>query len=354
MRVCALSSGPRTATKMSLGLVDERRMAALLEKPEVVEVGRLEEDSHADTTYVGKGFKVVTEHDYTATVSGFSDGIGTMSLPVVDAVTVAKTADGMEVMLQFNQALYKADEERSLLSTFQARWSGTRVDSVPMSHDPTSLFGIVIEDEDLGKAVVPFNIDRASCGFNCRTPTDEDWETLPLFEITSRLRWDPNDPKHAEEEAKVQALRDFTAKDRLMMTAEVPRDGEAHRVNLSAVWTRSTDAMLAPLMDQVSDAVSDTTEDEWSSSDSASDSKSDGSSDSGRSTDNAGAGYGEKRRQLKKLKANAKIDKLKSRLSKLRLSKLKSTKESLKNRSVEKVHSSSRKPRVNAERLAKM
>lgn len=332
---------------MSRGLVDERHVAALLEKPEIVEFGRLEDDSHADTTYLGKGFKVVTEHDYSATVSGFSDGIGSMELPIVDAVTVAKTTDGSEVLLQFNQALYKADEERSLLSSFQTRWSGTRLDSVPMSQDPTSLFGIVIEDEDHGRVVIPFNIKQSSCGFECRTPTDEDWESLPLFEVTSRLRWDPNDPKHNEEEARVQALRDFTAKDRVMMTAEVPRDGEAHRVNLSAVWTRSTDAMLVPLTD-LSDTASETTDEAYSSSDN------DNSSDSGGSTDNEGAGYGEKRRQIKKLKTKAKLNDIKARLSKLRLSKLESTKKSLKIRSVDKVHSSSRKPRISAERLSKM
>ena len=43
--------------------------------------------------------------------------------------------------------------------------------------------------------------------------------------------------EYAEEEARVQVQ-------------EMPKDGEVHRVNLSSVWTRSTDALLLPALDE--------------------------------------------------------------------------------------------------------
>ena len=53
---------------------------------------------------------------------------------------------------------------------------------------------------------------------------------------------------------KVEAAqRDFTAKDRVFLTNEVPREGGVRRVNLSAMWTKSTDAMLIEAMEALDD-----------------------------------------------------------------------------------------------------
>ena len=86
----------------------------------------MEEDSRADTTLLGQGWKVQNVHDYTCTVSGFSSDLGEMTIPVVDAIAVAETTRGDSVILRINQALHKPDEQRSLLSTYQARYNGTR------------------------------------------------------------------------------------------------------------------------------------------------------------------------------------------------------------------------------------
>ena len=349
--VCGIQSGPRIASKMSLGLLrlEERHLAALKELPEVLEEGVIEDDTHADTCYLGKGWRVVTEHDYTTEVSGFTDGIGSVNLPVVDALGVATTKDGREVILRINQALYQEGEDRSLLSTFQARWSGTRVDNVPVSQDPTSEFGIVLHSEEDGREIVPFSMRGTSIGFKVRRPLDEDLESLPIFDVTSSLHWDPNSPEHAEEERRAQAQRDFTAKDRVFLTNEVPREGEVRRVNLSAMWTKSTDAMLIEAMEALDD------DDVYAPSETSSVAGSDNSAYSGGSAeeDQEGTGCGEKPvRYLKSVETvKSQVESAKKKLQKIRLSKLKVTKQSLK---VKNVKSTSRKPRVSAERLAKM
>ena len=80
--------------------------------------------------------------------------------------------------------------------------------------------------------------------------------TRPLFELTSQLPWDPNSsPEHEAEERKAQMRQDFAAKDRMLITSEPRRDGETRRVNvnLSSLWTRSTDECLVSTFDPADD-----------------------------------------------------------------------------------------------------
>ena len=46
----------------------------------VIEEGCLEDDSHADTCMLVKGFYVTQNHDITCNVSGFTYSLGTMRL----------------------------------------------------------------------------------------------------------------------------------------------------------------------------------------------------------------------------------------------------------------------------------
>ena len=245
MQISAVKSGARVQSPPVQGSCN---ISAI--EQNVTVTGILEDDSHADTCLVGRGFRVVNEHGHSAEVEGFTDRIGTIKLQVVDAITVAKTSEGEDVLLRVNHCLHQPDEERSLLSSFQVRHSGTRIDSTPMQHDDRSLFGIVLDTEKKGRVVIPFSLRGTSAGFMIRTPDDEDLDNLDVFDITSTLAWDPNSLEHAEEEARVQVQKDFTANERMFLTAEMPKDGEVHRVNFSSMWTRSTDALLLPALDE--------------------------------------------------------------------------------------------------------
>ena len=209
MQISSVKSGARVQSSAVQGSYN----ISAIEQNVVVEKGILEDDSHADTCLVGKGFRVVNDHGHSAEVKGFTGEMGTVKLQVVDAITVARTSEGEDVLLRVNHCLHKPDEGRSLLSSFQVRHSGTRIDSTPMQHDDRSLFGIVLDTEEKGRVVIPFSLRGISAGFMIRTPDDEDLDKLDVFDITSRLVWDPNSPEHAEEEARVQAQKDFTAND---------------------------------------------------------------------------------------------------------------------------------------------
>ena len=188
-----------------------------------------------------------------------------------------------------------------------------------MSQDDRSEYGIVIDSDEHGRVVLPFDLKHSLTGFAIRTPTDEDLHTRPLFEITSQLPWDPNSPEHAKEERKAQMKRDFAAKDRMLITSEPNREGETRRVNLSSLWTRSTDEHLVSALDPADDTSE--TDGEASLSEDSSDSSSDDSGDA-MSLESTG------RRRLSRIKV--KEASIVRKLKKLRISKLRRTKLSLK------------------------
>ena len=113
VQVCGVKSGARAPSQQaSLGLVGGIRTVAVVHQPVGEERGRMEDDSHADTCLLGKGWKVIYDRGHTCEVEGFSDDIGSLSLPVVYAITVATTSEGEEVIVRVNQALWKPDEDK--------------------------------------------------------------------------------------------------------------------------------------------------------------------------------------------------------------------------------------------------
>ena len=65
----------------------------------VIEEGCLEDNSHADTCMLGKGFYVTQKHDITCNVSVFTSSLGTMGLEIFDAETVLTYSRGDECIL---------------------------------------------------------------------------------------------------------------------------------------------------------------------------------------------------------------------------------------------------------------
>ena len=117
-------------------------------------------------------------------MSGFSESLGSLPLQVVDAVAKVVTTDGREILLKVNQELYKPRSTQSLMSTPQVRSSGTRVDTTWVQHDETSNFGLVLEDEEHGRLVVPFTLDGISAGFSVSSRAT----TSSASFLSSRLR----------------------------------------------------------------------------------------------------------------------------------------------------------------------
>ena len=302
--------------------------------------GVFEEDSHADTCLLCDGWRVLVEHDYSCTVSGFTDALGSLSLQVVDAVAKTVSTDGREVLLRVNQALYKPGSTQSLLSTPQVRDSGTRVDTTWVQHDATSNFGLVLEDGEHGRLVIPFTLDGVSGGFSITSPDDEELDQLPIYEITSSLHWDPNSEDHAKTEARSQKQRDFEAHDRILFASKENKQLKNRRVNLSAVWTRPTDSRLVATIAPGDDGIE---------TDSEADDESSVESD-----DSVGSNENGERRRLSMSSTMRKARFLTRKLKTLRISKLKATKKSIKNeRRLGAFTTGTPKPKMTPEQLAK-
>ena len=228
VRMSGLTTGPRGRERKEYILcsTDDHRT------PEGGEEGRLDDDTHADTCLLGKGFIVTRTHEYGCQVSGFTSSLGSMRLNIVDAETVVTDADGEEAILVIHQGIHKPDEERSLLSTFQARWSGTKVENDPVQHNPASRFGLIFQNEEAEDTVIRFRLFGVSAGFKIRTPTEVDQRVLNKYEVTSKIFWDPGSKTHAQNERAAQSqMRNNSALQRIAKAQD-----SFHKINISTLW----------------------------------------------------------------------------------------------------------------------
>ena len=78
------------------------------------------------------------------------------------------------------------------MSTFQVRYNGIGINAASMQFDPRYQFGIVLPNEDVNNTVVKFTLRGIVMGVPIRIPSNEELDTLPVYEIKSSLFWDPN------------------------------------------------------------------------------------------------------------------------------------------------------------------
>ena len=163
---------------------------------EQIDVVRVELDSHADTTVIGSSTALVI-HDYERPVRvlGYDSSLGEKEpCKIVSAVVALDMEDGRTYMIVLNQSILIDRMETILLSTFQARDHGVRINDVPkcMVPNPTSSTHSV-EISDLR---IPLHLNGVISYFPVRKPTLNEWETCDLDMIihmtSEEPEWDPN------------------------------------------------------------------------------------------------------------------------------------------------------------------
>ena len=110
--------------------------------------GIFEDDSHTDTCLLGKGWRTLILHKYSGNISRFSEDIGQLELPIVNATYIARTEYEDEVIIRINQALSKPDEEVLLMSTLKIRYNVTRSEKAPMQFDTISQIALRLRSEE--------------------------------------------------------------------------------------------------------------------------------------------------------------------------------------------------------------
>ena len=150
-------------------------------------VGRIESDSHADTTVAGSNMLCISYTDQTCDVYPFSDSYTPMKgVPIVTACTAHdNTLTGETTILIFNQVIWLGNKlENSLICPNQVRSFGIPLCDDP--YDPNRRLGMQLENEE-----IPFDITNGMAGTTTRVPTWEEYHNFRHVVVTSDQPWDP-------------------------------------------------------------------------------------------------------------------------------------------------------------------
>ena len=93
-------------------------------------------DSGCDTMMCGQGWKVDATTGRKVSVQGFKDDMQAVELEIGSLITAIDLPD-QTIILEANEAIMMPQNQTSLLSTFQVRESGHKVNDVAHRHGGT-------------------------------------------------------------------------------------------------------------------------------------------------------------------------------------------------------------------------
>jgi hypothetical protein len=162
----------------------------LLHLPEKYHISIL--DGSADTCVLGQAWEVLSVHNTRrANVVGFDhEATVKRNLPIVSAITEVDLPDGISVLLMVHKAIYNDTANHSLLSEFQLRDFGVKIDSTCHKHGGTQK----MEIQDVGSSlVVPLELAGCMIHFKHRLPTTEEVNSLKQYCLTQcDCPWNPS------------------------------------------------------------------------------------------------------------------------------------------------------------------
>jgi hypothetical protein len=96
-------------------------------------------DCSANTCVFGKGWEVLSFHNSRkANLVEFKNETELKrNFPIVSAITAVDFSDGISVILTVHEAIYNDTSNHSLLSEFQLRYFGVKIDSICHKHGGT-------------------------------------------------------------------------------------------------------------------------------------------------------------------------------------------------------------------------
>ena len=156
-------------------------------RPQSTLHGRIELDTHADTTVLGSNCVVLSYTGKECEVSPYSSQYeAVQNIPVVTGATVwTNAADGTAYLLIFHESLWMGDKlDHTLVNPSQLRVYGVSVQDNPFNTKPLS---ITTNDA----SVELYSEGTIICG-DTRTPTESELSQLPRLILTSPYDWDPH------------------------------------------------------------------------------------------------------------------------------------------------------------------
>ena len=216
---------------------------------------RLECDSHADTSVVGRHCLVIHDLNRPVRVSGYDPSDGDKVFRMVNAVVAYDhPITGQVYMLVLNQVIEVPHLDHHLLCPMQCRLNGVLVDEIPkfLAIRPSeSTHAISVPDPMLEGAYVVLSLDL--CGVtsyvSVRKPSLEEWEDeerFPRLELTAlEPQWDPSDPSYGEKEMR---MTNFKGE---VVDSAVSETNDLGRVLLNQVQVAPESRGLKPQLDHV-------------------------------------------------------------------------------------------------------
>ena len=134
-------------------------------------------DSHANMVVCGKYCHILSRSEINATVSVFTDDVGTMQILIMDAVIAYNCSDTNKVwLLIVRNVLFVKSMNHNLVPPFIPQEGGTEVNDRPEIHYPKVILSIT--DNTFGNAkhwlLILFKLLGIFSMFNSRKPTNDD------------------------------------------------------------------------------------------------------------------------------------------------------------------------------------
>jgi hypothetical protein len=140
-------------------------------------------DGGADTCALGQGWEFFSVHNTRrANVVGFDhEAVIKRNLPIVSEITAVDFPDGISVILIVHEAIYNDTDNHLLLSEFQSRDFGVKIDSIRHKHGGTQKMVI----QDIGSSLL-ISLELVGCmiHFKYRLPTTEEVNSLKQYCLT--------------------------------------------------------------------------------------------------------------------------------------------------------------------------
>ena len=157
-------------------------------------------DTGADTSVIGKGWRILSVYGPPIILVGFdSKHARKKDLRLCTAETILEHPSGSKHLIRIHQAVFNPTATSTLLSEYQLNEHGCKIDTKPKHHTysngekGTQSFTL---PED-GK---PWRFDIDSCLMTRphRLPTWEESDSLEAVDITSLSQWNPGDHEYQD------------------------------------------------------------------------------------------------------------------------------------------------------------
>ena len=96
--------------------------------------------------------------------------------------------------------------------------------------------------------VIKFTLRGIDAGIPNRTPSDEDMDNIPVYDIISPLFWDLYRKLHVGNVLATQQGDNISREQRVIINSGGRRERETRQVNTLAMWSESTDHILLQML----------------------------------------------------------------------------------------------------------